>query len=379
MMFSSPHLAFIEHLVSRHSLSRDQLSQLVSPQLISPFEITLPKAALEQAQSFVKAAYRLKESIPYQDFLKPEIEARGLKDPGNKGIAMSYDFHWSEEQQLKLIEVNTNASFLALGFELYQCFGKALPVTGFSMDEVHQNLKTEMQLQGKELKAGAKISIIDEEPEKQRLFSEFLVYQKYFQEWGYACEIHDYRQLSQKADFVYNRLTDFFFDFSDSKILKEKFLNREICFSPSPFEYLMLADKQRMIDWSQEPWRNSIPQQNLSQSKTLTIENAEALWSERKKLFFKPKRAFGAKQSYKGASISRRAFDEITNQDFIAQEFCPAPELTFETAQGPQKFKYDLRFYAYQDRVQLAVARLYQGQVTNLKTPYGGFATIKFA
>lgn len=376
-MFSSPHLALIDHLVSRHSLSRDQLVNLVSPQLISPFEITLPQAALEQAKSFVKAAFTLRENPQYQESLKAQCESHGIKDPGNKAIAMSYDFHWSSENQLKLIEVNTNASFLALGFEMYQSLGKPLPVADFSMEEIHQNLKMEMKLQGKELKAGSKISIIDEEPEKQRLFAEFLVYQKYFLKWGYDCQIQDYRQVS-KADLIYNRLTDFFFDSDGAKNLKKDFVDRSICFTPHPFEYLMLADKQRMIEWSREPWKNQIPQMNLPEAKTLSAENSEALWSERKKLFFKPKRAFGAKQSYKGASISRRAFEEIINQDFIAQEYFPAPEVNFETPEGAQNFKYDLRFYAYQDRVQLAVARIYQGQVTNLKSPYGGFAPIKF-
>ena len=66
------------------------------------------------------------------------------------------------------------------------------------------------------------------------------------------------------------------------------------------------------------------------------------------------------------------------NQDFIAQQFVPAPESMMKTPEGNQAFKYDLRFYAYQDTVQMAVARLYQGQVTNLRTPHGGFAPIVF-
>ena len=89
--------------------------------------------------------------------------------------------------------------------------------------------------------------------------------------------------------------------------------------------------------------------------------------------------AFGAKQSYRGSSITRKNFDPMIDRGFIAQEFIPAPEKTFETPEGPKKFKYDLRFYAYQDRVQSAVARLYQGQVTNLQTKDGGFACIRFA
>jgi hypothetical protein len=104
----------------------------------------------------------------------------------------------------------------------------------------------------------------------------------------------------------------------------------------------------------------------------------EDIWSQRKKLFFKPKNAFGSKQSYKGASVSRKTFDELDKNDTIAQEFIPAPEISYVTPEGPQNFKYDLRCYAYQGRLQLIVARLYQGQVTNLRTPYGGFAPVLF-
>jgi hypothetical protein len=40
--------------------------------------------------------------------------------------------------------------------------------------------------------------------------------------------------------------------------------------------------------------------------------------------------------------------------------------------------KYDLRCYAYQGKLQIVIARLYQGQTTNLKTTGGGFTIVKF-
>jgi hypothetical protein len=39
--------------------------------------------------------------------------------------------------------------------------------------------------------------------------------------------------------------------------------------------------------------------------------------------------------------------------------------------------KTDLRLYAYRNRVLGVTARLYRGQVTNLRTPGGGFARVK--
>jgi hypothetical protein len=40
-------------------------------------------------------------------------------------------------------------------------------------------------------------------------------------------------------------------------------------------------------------------------------------------------------------------------------------------------FKYDVRCYVYEGQVQLVIARLYQGQTTNFRTPGGGFALVR--
>ena len=378
---------FISHLLKAHpTLQQGTLDELVSPLLLSPYQITLPKSVLQEAQAFVKACFQLRENQSYQKALASEIQSRGLKDPGNKAICMSYDFHVDPQGHLKLIEINTNAAFLALGHEMYQMRELPLPVSDFSMAELRASIETEMKLQGKAFD-DLRVAIIDEEPEKQRLFAEFLVYQSYFEQWGWETQIADFRQLPP-SDFVYNRLTDFYFEHPESQKLRAQYLDRSVCFSPNPFEYFLLADKQRMIDWShQEFWNQLSPeaqalkpliQMNLPYAKDIHEQTADEVWADRKRFFFKPKRAFGAKQSYRGATVTRRAFDEAVHSEFIAQEFVPAPEVKVETPEGEQSFKYDLRFYAYQDRVQMAVARLYQGQVTNLKTPGGGFTPILF-
>jgi hypothetical protein len=40
--------------------------------------------------------------------------------------------------------------------------------------------------------------------------------------------------------------------------------------------------------------------------------------------------------------------------------------------------KLDVRLYTYAGEVLLAVARLYQGQTSNFRTPGGGFAPVFF-
>lgn len=378
---------FIKKIIETHpSLTREKVEPLVAENLLSPFSLNLPKNILNQAQEFVATVFQLRESPEYRNFLAPQAQALGIQDPGNKSICMSYDFHLNSDGILKLIEINTNASFLALGDLMYKAAGAEPPVSDFSIEEIKSNILDELSQSGKAV-SNPKVAIIDEKPEEQRLFIEFLVFAEMFKLWGWNTKILDSSENLKEFDFVYNRLTDFYFSDEKSSQLKELFNSKTICFSPNPYEYFLLADKARMIDWSTEGFLEkmnlpdeqiSIIKRNLPMAKNMISANVEEIWAQRKSLFFKPQQAYGAKQSYRGAKISRKVFEEIIGHNFIAQEFIEAPELDFETPEGQQKFKYDLRFYAYKGRVQSVVARLYQGQVTNLKTPYGGFACVHF-
>lgn len=371
-------------------LQNEPLEDVVSEQLLSPFIVELPKSVLTQAQSFVEKIFAVREMPAYQQQYQSQIEKRQLKDPGNKSIMMSYDFHVDETGNLKLIEVNTNASFLALGHEMYKTHQLPLPVLDFDFAEVKRDIEIEMRLNGQSTKAPLKTVITDENPSQQRLYVEFLVYRELFKSWGWQCEIQDYRELFQgfQPDFIYNRHTDFFLSEPESAVLREKFLSQEVCVSPNPYEYLLLADKNRMIEWSQPGFFEALGVDSATseflrscvpQSLDVNPANVEEIWANRKKYFFKPKNAFGSKQSYRGASVSRKAFEALPHHETLAQEYVPAPEKEFLTPDGsPTKLKYDLRCYAYQGRLQLVVARLYQGQVTNLRTPHGGFACVSF-
>ena len=77
--------------------------------------------------------------------------------------------------------------------------------------------------------------------------------------------------------------------------------------------------------------------------------------------------------------MSRKVFDEAFASEFIAQEYIQAKEITVGSESEPLKLKYDLRCYVYQDQLQLVIARLYQGQTTNLKTVGGGFTVVEFS
>lgn len=372
------------------ALNKQAVESLIHENLISPFIVKLPQSILDQAKSYISTAFRLRKNKNYLELMKPSLEKLGISDPGNHSIMMSYDFHLDTSDQLKLIEINTNAAFYLLGCELYDCAGIKNPFSENPRELVREGVLNELKL-FKAAKSNPSIAIIDDQPQSQKLFAEFLCFQELFKSWGWSCEILDFRDLKIGKDFVYNRYTDFYLSDPKSKNLLDLFSSKAVCFSPNPHEYHLLADKSRIIDWTSDgffkkiegndwtPGNSELMVKHTPKTFLMSPERASEIWTARKNLFFKPRAAYGAKQSYKGASISQKIFQELLDPKFIAQELVPAPERVFKTPEGhDQVFKFDLRFYAYEDHLQMGVARIYQGQVTNLKTTYGGFACLEF-
>lgn len=380
---------FLSHITElAPDLSTENLDERVSPQLVSPFVVDLPAHVLEDARRIATAAFRLRSHPDYVSSLEPRRQELGLIDPGHYSIMMSFDFHLNDQGKLQLIEINTNAAFLILGHLLYQAQG-ITPAGSFQVEDIRKDIENELALwrkAGGKTSAEAGIAIVDENPPAQRLFIEFLVYRSLFRQWNWRCDILDRRDVSADYPFIYNRVTDFYLTEPESKNLRELFVERRSCLSPNPFEYLCLADKERLIEWKLKPdWIRSLIGEDadilldaLLDSEVLVEDNREALWADRKSRFFKPLQSFGSKQSYRGESISRKTFESFPSGGFVAQKFVPAPEATFSLDGESHRMKYDLRFFAYMDRLQLGLARLYQGQVTNLRTPLGGFACLRF-
>lgn len=362
----------------------DTLAPLITEELLCPWPARIPAGTLERIRGFVGAIYRMRMSAGYQATLAPELEKRALTPKSHHSLFMSYDFHLRGDGTPALIEVNTNASFYGLGFPLHTAMGLE-PLTPPAT--LRADILREVAAATGSAREPLKVVITDEKPTEQKLYAEFLFYQSLFRSWGWHCEIVDVHEVPDDADWIYNRHTDFYLETPATAKLRAAYRGTRTCVSPGPNEYLFLADKQRMIDWNTpgnlDAWKVPAADQEiirtvLPKAYELSPANAEEIWKERKSLFFKAKRSFGSKQSYKGASVSRRMFDELISQDVIAQEYVHAPELTFPGVTDLGAFKYDLRVYADRDEVRGAVARFYQGQVTNTRTPFGGFAPVIF-
>lgn len=367
MSLKSSFITFLNQKYPEISLS--DLENQVSDQLISSCQVPLSAETIADIQNQIKQFWQLRQwGVENLNF-----ESYGLRKPNNFSACMSYDFHLTTENKLELIEVNTNAAFLAMGLELYQFLKLKNPAGPFSEIDLIKMFDQELALLGKTEKS---IAVVDENPSEQRLYVEFLIYKSLFKKHGYKVDIIDIKDSEKLKNYslIYNRYTDFYLQEDKSKTLRSLYNENKIQLSPNPYEYFLLADKNRFLDWTEQTVYEK--PNSLLATYDLGKEDKEKIWSERKNLFFKPKTSFGSKQAYRGASISRKTFDEIANANFIGQKFSFPSEVEVLLDPTPQKMKFDLRCYAYQDQLQLIIARLYQGQTTNLRTTGGGFACV---
>lgn len=371
---------FVEYLTKRYpNLQSEPLTERVAENLISTFTLKLPTTVKRQIEACAEATFELRQNPKYIEWVKQRHPSLSFAAHRNYAICNSLDFHYSEHQGLKLIEINTNAAFLALGLLMYDFRQVPLPVP-FSFEDFTNCLLNEYDLcfKKKITLAELNVAIVDAHPEEQRLFIEFLVYREALRKQNINVDFFDYRDEKLKNyNFIYNRHTDFFLQDPESKNLKDLYTESKACLSPHPFEYAALADKALFEVWPTLDEAHSLLP-FLPETKSLSKDLSEVIWKDRKKYFFKPKNAFGSKQSYRGSSISRKAFEEICNENFIAQEYLTPSEVLFELNGETHKFKYDLRAHFYKNKVQMITARLYQGQVTNLQTALGGFAPVIF-
>ncbi len=321
-------------------------------------------------------------------------EVVGKTDPHKSlGVFFGYDFHVNE-QGVFLIEINTNAGgafFNALLIESQQ-------VGSASIENLEQTFigmfRNEWSLVRGELPLKT-IAIVDEKPESQFLYPEFLLAQQMFERAGITTYIVDPSRLhiredalyveGQRIDLIYNRLTDF--DLQAFPRIRTAWEMNQVVLTPNPEHYGRYADKRKLAVFcdasllqaegvsqlSIDALRSGVPE-----TKVVSAEDSEQWWTERKQWFFKPVSGYGSKGAYRGDKLTKRVFEEIVQSDYVAQRLAMPGEQAVRTAGGEmQLLKYDVRCYVYDGQIQLIAARLYQGQTTNFRTAGGGFALVR--
>ncbi|MFK5969376.1 MAG: hypothetical protein QM487_04545 [Candidatus Marithrix sp.] len=334
---------------------------------------------------FVRIMHKLSQLLSYQESIKlPNV---ACFKPKNSGVMMGYDFHITE-QGPKLIEINTNAGGGYLVFNA--AYTKNIELAELKIKQkLLQMFNQEITLYGKQ---PSRIAIIDTEPKQQFFFPEMQKFAQMFQQnWQIATDIIDPTELEiknnqlflhdNKIDMIYNRHCDFYLETLPD--IKAAYLANTVCLTPNPRVYGLLADKRRMISWS-----------NLSNLLTLGLDdsianfitsivpktylladlNLEEIWNDRKQWVFKPVNQFGSRGVILGGSLRKKRFESLLIHETLVQKLVK-PSLT--NCKGYEKpMKTDIRIFAYRDKILGIGARLYRGQVTNFQAPESGYAPV---
>ncbi len=371
------------------------------PNLFSDSPVFLARRWVDQMAEAIAALESVIALPAYRSHAlknRPDLAGQTLRE---RGVFMGYDFHLSEAGP-RLIEINTNAggAYLnaAVGRAQIQCCAEVAPFFRARETELDQldgefvamfREEYDLRFPGKTLRS---VAIVDEAPQSQYLYPEFLLARESFERSGIQAWIVDPVDLefrdgallygAERIDLVYNRLTDFALGEPRHTALAAALQAGVIALTPAPLHHALYADKSNLITLSDSDALRALGAEERTiavlakytgRTLALTEANADELWRERKRWFFKPTGGYGGKGAYRGDKLTTRVFAEIQKGGYIAQELAPPSErrITAETT-----LKMDVRNYAYNGRVQLLAVRLYQGQTTNFRTPGGGFAPL---
>ena len=321
--------------------------------------------------------------------------ARRLDDPifdqqgRTRGAFMGYDFHMTNDGA-KLIEVNTNAG----GALIVNAMSKALGRPSQRAENMIVDMfKREWKMAGRTGPL-TRIAIIDHEPETQFHYPDMCLAKEMFERAGIETIIADVADLvlrdnklwiaDKSIDLVYNRTTDFMLSAPGNSVLRTALMDDLAVVTPAPRHHALYADKRNLTIFSDTDrlMAYGMPgsvQETLASipfTGEVTSDNYAGLWASRKDYFFKPKDGFGSRAAYRGAKITKKVWDHIGLGNYVAQDFIPAPKRAVNIGRETLQLKYDIRVYTYNGDPILMMARIYEGQTTNLRTDGGGLAVV---
>lgn len=380
-----------------------QLAQLVEqrcPHIFAAHPVFVEQGQIARIAQLVQAVESVVALPAYREQVLAGAPLAAQHDSGAKSVFFGYDFHL-HAQGISLIEINTNAGGAMLNAVLaraqrgccadVEALFPPAPVQGPEAAIVRMFLD-EWRYAGRN-GAPRSIAIVDTQPEQQYLYPEFLLFRELFQRHGIEAVIADpaglhwdgqrLRHGDREIDLVYNRHTDFALEQPASAALLAAWLGDGAVITPHPRAHALYADKRNLCILSDDAQltalgvpadTRAILLASIPRTQAVLPSNAERLWSERRRLFFKPQAGYGGRATYRGDKLTRRVWEEILKGGYVAQDMIAAGERI--PAQDADALKFDVRAYAYDGQVQALTARLYQGQTTNFRTPGGGFAPV---
>jgi hypothetical protein len=386
-------------------LARDAVDRRITeshPHLFSAAPVFIDSDQAAQMQEIVAAVENTVQLPAYRRRILGVAPEIAQIDPRALGVFMGFDFHVGPDGP-RLIEINTNAGGAILNIAARSaqsdcCTGSGRDVRPQPAAAELENSIIDMFEREWRLARGDRplrsIVIVDENPRLQYLYPEFLLTARFFETRGISAHIADPSELEvvgnalrlhgAQVDLIYNRLTDFYLEDPRNGALRTAYEQDLAVITPHPRAHALYADKRNLaiLGDPDQLAALGVPPAGI-ESLVRGIPPArevrgcdETWWRERNAWFFKPHAGFGSRGAYRGDKMTRRVFTEIMKGGYMAQELTPPGERWRSSDNGRQVFKVDLRCYAYGGRIQNMVARLYQGQTTNLRTPGGGFAPV---
>lgn len=374
------------------------------PNLFAESAVFISQNCLERQLQLIAALERVIALPAFHQQVLKHAPDTALYSAKNYGVFVGYDFHLSADGP-KLIEINSNAGGALVNALLIRAQNHCCEIVDnrqpgkldLPWQGTHQaeTLFLEMFYQEWQTERDSapllSIAIIDDDPQNQYMWPEFLLFKHLFEQHQIETVICDPTELNYrdgglwhgnlKIDLVYNRLTDFGLESENCLALREAYLADAVVLTPHPRNHALYADKRNLAWLSNDDFLQAIGaddhtrailQEGVAHTVLVDAQDAEWFWSNRKQLFFKPAKGYGSKAAYRGDKLTRRVFEEILQHDYVAQTLVKPSERHLDAGE----LKLDLRHYVYQGQTQLICARLYQGQTTNFRTPGGGFAQV---
>lgn len=381
-----------------------ELVQERCPFLFAARPVFVSSAHMKRMAELVRAIESVIALPAYREKVLSQSPTIARHNPGGaKGVFFGYDFHVAENS-FGLIEINTNAGGAMLNAVLARAQRGCCPGLDSFLPQsiiadqfeagivaMFQN-EWEISHQNRPLKS---IAIVDENPTEQYLYPEFLLFKQLFERHGWKVVITDPTELQFRndklwhgdtaIDLVYNRLTDFSLETTASSALSEAYLQNAVVLTPHPQAHALYADKRNLalLTDAEQLQVFGVPEKTrkillagIPHTEIVDPVNAERLWRERRRLFFKPTAGFGSRAAYRGDKITQRVWQEILAGNYVAQALVAPGGRAIHEDEPTQVLKFDLRDYVYDGELQWVAARLYQGQTTNFRTPGGGFAPV---
>jgi hypothetical protein len=373
------------------------------PHLFSATAVFISREQFNRIVSLIAAVESVVSLPGYRESALARAPRIAQLDPGPLGVFWGYDFHLPSRGP-QLIEINTNAGGALLNTVLarsQQACCREM-VAEFQPTADLNNLEQifftmfseEWRCQRGEASLG-RVAIVDDDPTGQYLYPEIRLFERMFARFGAEAVIADTRELiwregrlwygARPVELVYNRLTDFYLEEAAHLALRAAYEAGAVVLTPHPCAHALYADKRNLVTLSDDSTlvalgvpaeARAILVAGVPRTESVTPERAEALWAERRKLFFKPATGYGSKAAYRGEKLTRRVWQEILRGDYVAQALVAPSERRLEIDSAETDLKLDVRAYVYRGAIQLVAARLYEGQTTNFRTPGGGFAPV---